>query len=285
MNPASESGYRGRLAPSPTGYLHLGHARTFWVAQERALAHQGVLVLRNDDLDVSRVRSEFVRSFIEDLRWLGCQWQEGPDVGGPLGPYSQHERLNYYQEAFNQLRESGSLYPCQCSRKDILASIAAPHANDDEPVYPGTCRSLTQTHGKLSWRFRVPDGERIEFHDALAGPVSFIAGVDFGDFVVWRHDGVPSYQLACVVDDARMKISEVVRGSDLLVSTARQLLLHRAMGWKAPKFCHCPLVRDAQGNRLAKRDESLSLRVLRQRGVSAEDVRNPGVDWMRWLDG
>jgi glutamyl/glutaminyl-tRNA synthetase len=285
MNPASESGYRGRLAPSPTGYLHVGHARTFWVAQERALAHQGVLVLRNDDLDVSRVRSEFVRAFIEDLRWLGCQWQEGPDVGGPLGPYSQHERLNYYQDAFNRLRESGSLYPCQCSRKDILASIAAPHAHDDEPHYPGTCRSLTQAHGKVSWRFRVPDGERIEFQDALAGPISFVAGVDFGDFVVWRHDGVPSYQLACVVDDAWMKISEVVRGSDLLISTARQLLLYRAMGWEAPKFCHCPLVRDAQGQRLAKRHESLSLRMLRQRGVSAEQVRNPEVDWMRWLDG
>jgi glutamyl-tRNA synthetase len=279
--------YRGRLAPSPTGYLHLGHARTFWTAQERARAAGGTLILRNDDLDRDRVRPEFVRGFLEDLRWFGCEWSEGPDIGGPFAPYSQSERLPRYRDAFERLRAGGFIYPCTCSRKDILSALTAPHAADDEPIYPGTCRAravpvadrgapIADGGRPLSWRFRVPDGEAVEFVDGHFGPQRLVAGTDFGDFLVWRHDGLPSYQLACVVDDAALGITEVVRGADLLVSTARQLLLFRALGLRSPAFFHCPLVTDEQGVRLAKRHAALSLRALREAGKSPEEVRGGG---------
>lgn len=273
-------GYRGRLAPSPTGLMHVGHARTFWVAHERARTAGGSLILRNEDLDVGRARPEFVAAFIEDLRWLGCEWQEGPDIGGPFGPYSQSLRMDLYSAAFERLRAGGWVYACTCSRKDILSALSAPHAADDEPVYPGTCRRMESNvggmPGRVSWRFRVPDGTPVTFEDGGFGRQTFVAGRDFGDFVVWRHDGVPSYQLACVVDDAAMRITEVVRGADLLVSTARQLLLYRALGWEAPAFFHCPLVTDSSGVRLAKRHDSLSLRSLRERGTDPASIRSAG---------
>ncbi len=286
--------YHGRLAPSPTGLMHLGHARTFWIAHERARAANGTLVLRNEDLDRDRAKPEFVTAFLEDLRWFGCEWQEGPDVGGPFAPYSQSERLPLYADAFEKLRADGFLFPCTCSRKDILASLNAPHIGEEEPVYPGNCREgiydlrftiydlkqegrstsfPSSQNPKVSWRFRVPDGEAVEFVDGHLGPQSFVAGRDFGDFIVWRHDGLPSYQLACTVDDAAMGITEVVRGADLLLSTARQLLLYRALGLAAPDFFHCPLMTDEQGVRLAKRHDSLSLRTLRERGESPEALR------------
>lgn len=273
----AELSYRGRLAPSPTGFLHLGHARTFWTAQFRARDAGGTLILRNDDLDRDRVRPEFVTGFIEDLRWFGCDWSEGPDLGGPFAPYSQSERLGHYRTAFDRLRTSGAIYPCTCSRKDILTALTAPHAADDEPIYPGTCRQrsadLIPAGRSASWRFRVPEGESVKFRDGHFGPHRFAAGIDFGDFVVWRHDGLPSYQLACVVDDAAMAITEVVRGEDLLVSTARQILLYRALGLKPPAFFHCPLVRDDEGVRLAKRHAGLSLRALRAAGKSPDLLR------------
>jgi glutamyl-tRNA synthetase len=266
--------YRGRIAPSPTGYLHLGHARTFWTAQERARAHGGKLVLRNEDLDVSRARPEFVRAFIEDLKWFGFTWDEGPDLGGPFAPYNQSERTHLYRAALQTLRERGNVYPCTCSRKDLQSVANAPHAADDEIIYPGTCRSRPGVGAaRVHWRFRVPDGESITFVDGHFGPQSFIAGKDFGDFVVWRNDDVPAYQLAVVVDDAAMQITEVVRGADLLVSTARQLLLYRALGLTPPSFYHCPLVLDDRGERLAKRHDSLSLRALRHAGKTRESIR------------
>lgn len=273
----SQGGYRGRIAPSPTGYLHLGHGRTFWTAWERARAVGGRIVLRNDDLDRDRVRTEFITGFVEDLKWLGLDWDEGPDRGGPHRPYSQSERMTLYGQAFARLREGGWVYPCTCSRRDILGSLAAPHVGDEEPLYGGRCRGNRLEDLKwgtrFSWRFRVPDGETLAFVDGGAGEVRYGAGTDFGDFVVWRHDGVPAYQLACVVDDAQMRITEVVRGEDLLLSTARQILLYRALGWPVPQFHHCPLVRDAQGQRLAKRHASLSLRELRAAGMRPEEVR------------
>ncbi len=269
--------YRGRLAPSPTGFLHLGHARTFWVAQERARAHGGELILRNDDLDSTRYKMEFVDAMLEDLRWFGFKWSEGPDIGGSFAPYNQSERMIFYQDALEKLRAGGFIYPCTCSRKDIQAAITAPHPeNDEEPIYPGTCRENRKSeiaNRKFSWRFRVPDGETISFVDGNFGEQRFIAGNDFGDFVVWRHDGVPAYQLSCAVDDAMMQITEVVRGADLLVSTARQILIYRALGLAAPVFFHCELMRDERGERLAKRHDALSLRALRARGDSAEKLR------------
>jgi glutamyl/glutaminyl-tRNA synthetase len=213
---------------------------------------------------------------IEDLRWFGFEWQEGPDCGGPFTPYNQSERMNFYRAALEILREGNFIYPCTCSRKDIRSAAAAPHPEDDEIIYPGTCRSnrLSEIgNHKFSWRFCVPDGETISFMDGNYGGQKFIAGKDFGDFVVWRHDGVPAYQLACVVDDAAMQITEVVRGADLLVSTARQLLLYRALGLTPPAFFHCELIKDAIGVRLAKRHDALSLRALRARGETPQSIR------------
>lgn len=278
-DPSKSGAYRGRLAPSPTGYLHLGHARTFWIAQERARQARGKLVLRNEDSDGSRARRDYVKAMLEDLHWFGIQWDEGPDCGGPFAPYSQSERGKCYLEAFEKLRTNGLIYPCRCSRKDIIQALQAPHAGEEEPVYPGTCRPVAgEANGfaspqPMNWRFRVPDGETISFEDSCQGRQSFVAGKNFGDFVVWRSDGIPSYQLAVVVDDAAMGITEVVRGADLLVSTARQILLYRALQFQLPQFYHCDLVKDETGKRLAKRHDALSLRKLREQGFTPEELR------------
>jgi glutamyl-tRNA synthetase len=294
--------YRGRLAPSPTGLLHVGHARTFWTAAQRAAERHGQLIFRNEDLDLQRCRPEYVKAMQEDLRWLGIDWVEGPDCGGPLGPYAQSERRAHYLEAWQRLRDLGLIYPCTCSRKDVAQSAGAPNDLDDEPVYPGRCRPPDAVHGAarlrlhetaeaavstcaveyaepkgVNWRFRVPDGEEICFTDLHLGPQRMIAGRDFGDFIVWRRDDVPAYQLAVVVDDAAMRITEVVRGADLLKSTARQILLFRALGLRAPDYYHCDLIRDDAGVRLAKRHDSLSIRKLRELGWTPEQVRADSV--------
>ena len=270
------SAYRGRLAPSPTGLLHLGHARTFWIAQQRAVEAQGVLILRDEDLDPDRSQPHFRRAMMEDLRWLGLQWQEGPDVGGPFGPYIQSQRHGLYRAAWRQLVAKGWLYPCRCSRKDLALAMQAPH--DDEGIYPGTCRPPTallaavDTPSGANWRFRVPEGEAIEFEDGHFGPQRFVAGHDFGDFLVWRRDDLPSYQLAVVVDDAAMRVTEVVRGADLLKSTARQILLARALGVPSPAWYHCDLLLDERGQRLAKRHDALSLQRLREQGEKPQEL-------------
>jgi glutamyl/glutaminyl-tRNA synthetase len=261
----SETEYRGRLAPSPTGYLHLGHARTFWIAQERVRAARGRMILRNEDLDGDRCKPEFVGAMIEDLRWFGFKWDEGP--------FAQSERLSLYRAAFAKLKAGGFLFPCVCSRKDVQRALQAPHVGDDEPIYPGTCRDRIETAGRVNWRFRVPDGEAIEFVDGHFGGQNFTAGRDFGDFIVWRQDDLPAYQLAVVVDDADMRITEVVRGADLLLSTARQLLLYRALRLAPPAFYHCPLMTDDNGVRLAKRHDALSLRKLRDGGATPDSLR------------
>ncbi len=216
----------------------------------------------------------------EDLAWFGLRWQEGPDVGGPFGPYSQSQRQEWYRSAFEKLKEGGWIYPCNCSRQDVLRAVQAPHPGEDEPIYPGTCRPKPEplrrpvnSDQRINWRFQVSDNEAIEFTDGALGAQRFVAGKDFGDFVVWRQDEVPAYQLAVVVDDAAMKISEVVRGEDLLRSTARQLLLYRALGWRPPAFYHCPLVTDEYGVRLSKRHDAQSLRALRAAGMNPESIR------------
>jgi glutamyl-tRNA synthetase len=266
--------------------LHVGHAHTFWIAAQRAIEHEGTLILRNEDLDPQRSRAEFARAMMDDLHWLGIRWSEGPDCGGAYGPYAQSERRPHYLETWRLLKAAGYLYPCVCSRKDLAQSASAPNDadTDDEPVYPGTCRDreggakFTEPTG-VNWRFRVPDGEAIEFSDLNLGRQRYVAGKtpesDFGDFLVWRRDDVPAYQLAVVVDDAAMRITEVVRGADLLKSTARQLLLLRALGYEAPDYFHCELVRDASGTRLAKRHDALSIRQLRESGKTPEEVRDP----------
>ena len=273
--------YRGRLAPSPTGLLHLGHARTFWTAAQRAVQHHGTLILRNEDLDPQRCRPEFVDAMIEDMYWLGIRWSEGPDCGGPFAPYTQSERQNHYVAAWQQLREQGAIYPCTCSRKDVMQSAGVPNDLDDEPLYSGTCRPAISgsrptrelKREGVNWRFHVPDGEEVIFDDLHLGRQRFVAGQDFGDFILWRRDDVPAYQLAVVADDAAMQITEVVRGADLLKSTARQILLYRALGPQIPQFYHCDLVRDEAGVRLAKRHDALSIRKLREMGWTPEQVR------------
>jgi glutamyl/glutaminyl-tRNA synthetase len=270
--------YRGRIAPSPTGLLHMGHACTFWTAYQRAVEHRGTLVFRNEDLDPQRSKASFATAMIEDLRWLGIQWQEGPDVGGAFGPYEQSRRRSFYLDAWRRLRDGGYIFPCMCSRKDLALAAAAPNEGDDEPMYPGRCRERIgearnyESPGGVNWRFRTPDGEAITCADLKQGTQTYVAGSDFGDFVVWRRDDVPAYQLAVVVDDEAMQITEVVRGADLLKSTARQQLLIRALGYATPAYYHCDLVRDESGVRLAKRNEALRLRALRERGLSAADV-------------
>ncbi len=271
--------YRGRIAPSPTGYLHLGHAATFWTAYQRAVANQGTLVFRNEDLDPQRSKPQFAEAMIEDLRWFGIQWQEGPDVGGPYAPYEQSRAREFYLNAWRDLVDRGYVYPCTCSRKDLASAAQAPHESDDEPIYPGKCRPKPGTRFEhsspagVNWRFRVPDGEAVRFCDGHFGERTYIAGEDFGDFLVWRRDDVPAYQLAVVVDDERMRITEVVRGADLLKSTARQILLAQALGYPLPAYHHCDLVTDANGVRLAKRHDALSLRFLRESGYHPEQLR------------
>ena len=301
--------YRGRLAPSPTGYLHLGHARTFWVAWQRARFALGTLVLhnlvlrnlvlRNEDLDFQRCKPEFLSAMYEDLRWLGLTWNEGPDLGGPFAPYSQSERRSFYLNAWRKLRDGGFIYPCTCSRKDLERALSAPHedaeagahANDDELPYPGTCRNKigVATHYDsptgVSWRFKVPDGEAVSFADKYFGKQQFIAGSDFSDFLLWRRDDIPAYQLAVVVDDASMQITEVVRGADLLKSTARQLLLIRALGYSTPDYFHCPLLRDEKNVRLAKRHDALSLRTLRAQGMDPAALRKKFAEEIEWDRG
>lgn len=239
----------------------------------------GALILRNDDLDAARCRPEFSAAMLEDLRWFGLRWSEGPDMGGPYAPYAQSERIAHYRAAFEQLHTLGVIYPCTCSRQDVLRALGAPHAGEEEPIYPGTCRPARDhdewrtTNDEVNWRFRVPDGEMVSFTDGALGAHTEVAGRDFGDFLVWRKDGLPSYQLACTVDDAAMGITEVVRGADLLTSTCRQLLLYRTLKLAVPAFYHCALMTDAQGIRLAKRDDALSLRILRGGGVTPEALR------------
>ena len=222
---AKSSSYRGRLAPSPTGYPHLGHARTFWIAWQRARAAHGKLIFRNEDLDYQRCKPEFVRAMYEDLRWLGLDWDEGFDLEsgasrGSFGPYSQSERRSFYLDTWRKLRDSGLIYPCTCSRKDLERALSAPHeplhgaglhaadretdalvGADDELPYPGTCREKIATAKNydspagVSWRFKVPDGEMISFSDGYFGRQEFVAGRDFADFLLWRRTISPPINL------------------------------------------------------------------------------------------
>ena len=258
--------YRGRIAPTPTGFLHLGHAATFTTAHRRAREADGEILLRIEDLDPQRCKPEFATAAMEDLKWLGLDWD-----GEPI---FQSLRRAQYLAAWERLRDADFIYPCRRSRKEI--STLAPHS--EEPVFPTEWRGDPHEAKEFSspsgvnWRFRVPDGETIRFVDGNFGPIEKMAGRDFGDFLVWNRDDIPAYELAVVVDDILTAITEVVRGADLLTSTARQILLHRALGATPPDWFHCPLVCDAQGNRLAKRTGGLEIRTLRNKGLSPAEV-------------
>jgi glutamyl-tRNA synthetase len=275
---------RGRYAPSPTGDLHLGNLRTALLAWLFSRCLNGQFVLRVEDLDRPRTRGGATERMLADLHWLGLNWDEGPDCGGPYAPYTQSERTDIYQHYLHRLQERGQVYPCYCSRAEIARIASAPQQDDDAlestPRYPGTCRTLTnaqrrahETRGRRpSLRFRVPDTRLVSFSDQIAGHITQQVQQTVGDFILYRSDGIFAYQFAVVVDDALMHINQVVRGADLLSSTPRQILLYEALGFPVPTFAHVPLLYNEQGKRLAKRDFSTGLVPLREAGMSSAHV-------------
>lgn len=265
----------GRYAPSPTGDLHLGNLRTALEAWRDARARGGLFLLRIEDLDTPRTVPGSEARLIEDLRWLGIDWDEGPDLpggGGPAGPYRQSERLDLYRAALVRLADAGLVYGCTCSRKD-LREASAPHGPEG-PIYPGTCRDRgIDLDADCALRFRVDRAPLVEFTDLELGPQRFHLEEMSGDFIVRRRDGLFAYQLACALDDALMGITHVVRGADLLASTPRQIALLKALSLPVPLYRHIPLVADAEGRRMSKRDGSQSVRSLREAGMSPEEAR------------
>lgn len=278
---------RGRFAPTPSGRLHIGSARTALAAERFARESGARFALRVEDLDATRTRAGMREAMLEDLAWLGVAFDEGPDEG-PHRPYAQSERSALYREALAVLQSRGAVYPCGCSRKEVEELASAPHGH--EPIYPGVCRDrdprevLEQARARgrtVAWRFRSRGGI-VAFHDEVAGRYEQDVARSVGDFVVYRADGVPAYQLAVVVDDVLMEVSQVVRGDDLLSSTPRQLLLYEALGAQPPaRWAHVSLVVNDRGQRLAKRDGSLSIAELRAAGVSAHRLRAALLDSLR----
>ncbi len=270
---------RGRYAPSPTGDLHLGNLRTALLAWLFARSAGGQFVLRIEDLDQPRVRPGAGERMLSDLRWLGLDWDEGPDIGGPYTPYTQSQRQEIYRSCLQRLVDNGLIYPCYCSRAEIARAASAPQ-EDEGPRYPGTCRHLTQeqrrkheaNNRRPSMRFRVDDERIVSFTDVLAGPVEQHVQRALGDFIVCRSDGIFAYQFAVVVDDALMHINQVVRGADLLQSTPRQVLLYEALGFPLPTFAHVPLLLDEHGKRFSKRIQSAGLEPLRSAGATPAQV-------------
>lgn len=275
---------RGRLAPSPTGYAHLGNAWAFLLAWLAARSSAGQVVLRIEDIDPQRSRPEYVAALIEDLTWLGLDWDFGPDkpepaASGPAGPFEQSQRGIHYAAAIAQLERAGLTYPCFCTRKELRSMAGAPHVDDAGAPYPGTCRNLSpaQQHALLAagrrpcLRLRCPQ-DAIHFTDTVLGAQSHTLAACGGDFALCRSDGVVAYQLAVAVDDALMGINQVVRGRDILISTPRQIALLKLLGYGAPAYAHVPLLLDAAGQRLAKRHESLALRSLRKMGADPRRI-------------
>lgn len=266
----------GRFAPTPSGYAHMGNLFCYFLAWLSAKSQGGQILLRIEDLDTQRTSPALAEETMEDLLWLGLTWDQGPRVGGEAGPYYQSQRTHIYQQALAALEEMGCVYPCFCSRSDVK-NANAPHLSDGRTVYPGTCRKLTpEDQARLSalrapaWRVAVEE-ETISFTDRLQGFYAQEMTTQCGDFPIRRADGVFCYQLAVVLDDALMGVTEVVRASDLLSSTPQQLYLYKKLQLPAPRFIHIPTVLDPEGNRLAKRSGSTSLRELKQR-YSREEI-------------
>ena len=281
---------RGRFAPSPSGRMHLGNLFCALLSYLSVKSRGGEWILRIEDLDTARCRPDYARQVEEDLRWLGLAWDEGGSAGGPDAPYFQSQRTALYEAALARLRGMGLVYPCFCTRAQLHAA-SAPHREDGLTVYPGTCRGLMpediarrEAAGrKGALRLRVPE-ETVTFTDGHLGEVTEYLPTDCGDFLLRRSDGLFAYQLAVVVDDAAMGVTEVVRGADLLSSTPRQLLLYELLGWEAPEFYHFPLLLSPDGRRLSKRDGDLGLGALRERYTPEEIIgklaylagQNPG---------
>lgn len=261
--------YVGRYAPSPTGDLHLGNALAAVATWARARRSGGRVLLRIDDLDQPRCVPGSAERITEDLQRLGLDFDAGPDTEDAGAPYVQSRCGLHYNAALEKLRGSGSLFACRCSRKDIQRAASAPQDGDDGQHYPGTCRDLglpfDDPSEPVAWRFRVPPGT-VKIEDALCGVFEQDVSRQVGDFVVRRKDGIVAYHLACVVDDARQGVTEVVRGRDLLDSSPRQVLLLDALGIPAPTYAHVPLWLEADGARLAKRKGAGTIRHLFEGG-------------------
>lgn len=267
----------GRLAPSPTGAQHLGNARTYLLAWLSIRSGNGRLILRIEDIDSPRIKPGADLQVMEDLNWLGLDVDEGPATPGSLGPYRQTDRLPHYREALTRLIAAEKVYPCTCSRQDVLDAASAPHIGQEGPVYPGTCAgrraadAATLSNRPFCWRFRMTE-QPLQYDDIVRGCERSRAPHGTGDFVVWKADDTPAYQLAVVVDDAAMGVTEVVRGDDLVPSTFRQLALGRELGIDPPRFGHVPLVVGPDGRRLAKRHGDTRLATLRAEGVAADAI-------------
>ena len=260
----------GRFAPSPSGRMHLGNILCYLLAWLSIRQQGGRIVLRVEDLDTARCSARYARQVMDDLLWLGLDWDEGPLTGGPHGPYFQSERTDCYNAALENLQARGLVYPCFCTRAELHAA-SAPHRSDGQSIYPGTCRNQSEKEIAFrartrspALRLRVPE-EEITFTDGHMGVYRENLARDCGDFLLRRSDGLFAYQLAVVVDDAAMEITEVVRGSDLLSSTPRQLLLYRLLELTPPAFRHIPLLLSPDGRRLSKRDRDLGMDVIRAR--------------------
>lgn len=265
---------RGRFAPSPTGYIHLGNVWTAFLAWLQVRQQKGTLILRIEDIDEQRSKPEYTQALLEDLAWLGLDWDEGPGKGGPYGPYIQQERYSLYEKALQELQAKHLLYPCYCSRARLQA-IGAPHEGEHR-LYDGHCYGMPeeqrrQMDRKPSWRVHVPHVS-VSFTDGSYGPFSDYLPRVCGDFVVRRADGLYAYQLAVAVDDGSMGITHVLRGRDLLSSTAQQIWLMEVMGYTPPSYTHVPMLIDASGNRLSKRQQGITVRSLRDRGVQADAI-------------
>lgn len=287
-----ESGrLRGRLAPSPTGALHLGNARTFMIAWLSVRSRGGTLLLRMEDLDHPKNKPGAADAALADLRWLGLDWDEGPDIGGPHAPYTQTQRRIHYVRALETLRARGLAYPCVCSRRDVECGQSAPHT-EDGLFYAGLCRDRFADYEAArrvlppdrlpAWRFRVPQGEIVRFEDGFCGLCEQEVSAVSGDFVLARDPDGAGYMLAVVVDDAAMGVTEVVRGDDLLPATPRQLLLYRALNLTPPAFIHVPLVVSEEGRRLAKRHGDTRISALRAAGITPEQVIGLLAWWCGW---
>jgi len=270
----------GRLAPSPTGAQHVGNARTYLLAWLSIRSRGGRLILRIEDIDSPRVKRGAQEQAIEDLSWLGLDWDDGP--------YVQTQRLELYQAALTRLQAAERVYPCTCTRSDVAAAASAPHAGQEGPIYPGKCAgcSVTDAHSLIAagvpfaWRFRATDKKRT-VHDLVAGEQSCNVARELGDFVIGKSDATPAYQLAVVVDDAALGVTEVLRGDDLLPSAFRQLEIYESLGHPPPAFAHVPLVVGPDGRRLAKRHGDTRLSTLREQGVSPERL----VGLLAWSSG
>ncbi len=293
----------GRLAPSPTGAQHVGNARTYLLAWLSVRSRGGQMILRIEDIDSPRVKRGAAEQALADLRWLGLDWDEGPDVGGPSALYVQTQRLPLYHDALQRLMAAERVYPCTCTRSDVAAAASAPHLGQEGPLYPGTCAfrtvadaltltrsvsegcspSVSEGFSAFAWRLRTTDVTR-HFIDRASGFQSCNVAAELGDFVVAKGDGTPAYQLAVVVDDHAMGVTEVLRGDDLLPSAFRQLELYDFFGWPPPQFAHVPLVVGPDGRRLAKRHGDTRLATLRAAGMPAERLVGLLAWSCGWLD-